>query len=188
MHQVWSRLDTRIVRGSLADLTVLRHSERLGRHLRKRSRRRNGFARSNGETEVRRRLTDREGLRHESGARSARASRARERSSSVRSPLLRVSVRKPCLRYRFWEGTLTRNLIVITAIICLAFSSSPRAHHGDADRYNQEVITVSGTVVEVQMVNPHARIVFDAMENGKTVRWKAELGAPQKVIQQCEWR
>jgi len=57
----------------------------------------------------------------------------------------------------------------------------------DADRYNQEVVTVSGTVVDVQMVNPHARIVFDAVEGGKTVRWQAELGGPQQLIKQFGW-
>jgi hypothetical protein len=66
-------------------------------------------------------------------------------------------------------------------------ASSVRAHHGDVDRYNQEVITVTGTVVDVQMVNPHARIVFDAMENGKAVRWQAELGGPQQLIKQFGW-
>jgi uncharacterized protein DUF6152 len=81
-----------------------------------------------------------------------------------------------------------RNGIVATAIICLLVSSAPAiAHHGDADRYNQEVITVTGTVVDVQMVNPHARIVFDAIENGKTVRWQAELGGPQQLIKQFGW-
>jgi Family of unknown function (DUF6152) len=81
-----------------------------------------------------------------------------------------------------------RNGIIAAAIICLlAFSAPAVAHHGDADRYNQEVITVSGTVVDVQMVNPHARIVFDAIENGKTVRWQAELGGPQQLIKQFGW-
>ena len=61
------------------------------------------------------------------------------------------------------------------------------AHHGDADRYNPEVITVTGTVVELQMVNPHARIVLDVDEAGKTVRWQAELGAPQQVIKEFGW-
>jgi hypothetical protein len=74
------------------------------------------------------------------------------------------------------EGTLTRKRVIAAAIICFACAAPSRAHHGDADRYNQDVITVSGTVVDVQMVNPHARIVFDAMEGGKTVRWQAELG------------
>jgi len=77
---------------------------------------------------------------------------------------------------------LFRSIIPVTAMICIVLASSVRAHHGDADRYNQEVITVSGTVVDVQMVNPHARIVFDAMEGGKTVRWQAELGGAQAMI------
>jgi hypothetical protein len=85
------------------------------------------------------------------------------------------------------EGALFRSIIPVTAIICVAMASSVRAHHGDADRYNQEVITVTGTVVDVQMVNPHARIVFDAMENGKAVRWQAELGGPQQLIKQFGW-
>ena len=38
-----------------------------------------------------------------------------------------------------------------------------------------------------QMVNPHARIVFDAVENGKPVRWQAELGGPQQLIKQFGW-
>jgi uncharacterized protein DUF6152 len=82
---------------------------------------------------------------------------------------------------------LIRKLIVATAFICLALAGSVRAHHGDADRYNQEVITVTGTVVDVQMVNPHARIVLDVVENGKPVRWQAELGGPQQLIKQFGW-
>jgi hypothetical protein len=69
----------------------------------------------------------------------------------------------------------------------LVWSSHAWAHHGDADRYNQEVITISGTVVDVQMVNPHARIVLDVVEDGKTVRWQAELGGPQQLIKQFGW-
>jgi hypothetical protein len=62
------------------------------------------------------------------------------------------------------------------------------AHHGDADRYIQEVIVLSGTVVEVKMINPHAHIVFDVTdENGKTVRWQAELGGPQQLIKNFGW-
>lgn len=61
------------------------------------------------------------------------------------------------------------------------------AHHGDADRYTPDVITVTGTVVELQMVNPHARIILDVEEAGKTVRWQAELGGPQQLIKQFSW-
>jgi hypothetical protein len=71
---------------------------------------------------------------------------------------------------------MTRTVALVCACLLLFAASPARAHHGDADRYNQEVITVTGTVVEVQMVNPHAHIVFDVVEGGKTVRWQAELG------------
>jgi hypothetical protein len=84
---------------------------------------------------------------------------------------------------------MNRTLLIAMSVTIgvLVWSSRAVAHHGDADRYNQEVVTVSGTVVDVQMVNPHARIVFDAEENGKTVRWQAELGGPQQLIKQFGW-
>jgi hypothetical protein len=49
------------------------------------------------------------------------------------------------------------------------------AHHGDAGRYNEDIVKVNGTVVDMQMVDPHSVIVFDAEENGKTVRFQAEM-------------
>jgi hypothetical protein len=61
------------------------------------------------------------------------------------------------------------------------------AHHGDADRYVEQVVKVTGTVVDVQMVNPHAHVVFDVEEGGKTVRWQLELGGPQQLIKQFAW-
>lgn len=77
---------------------------------------------------------------------------------------------------------------VISLAIGLLLPSSVLAHHGDADRYNQEVVVVKGTIVELQMTNPHAHIVFDAVDkDGKTVRWQAELGGPQQLIKQFGW-
>ena len=82
---------------------------------------------------------------------------------------------------------MTRSVALMCAALFLLAAPAVRAHHGDADRYNQDVITVTGTVVEVQMVNPHAHIVFDVVENGKPVRWQAELGGPQQLIKQFNW-
>ena len=62
------------------------------------------------------------------------------------------------------------------------------AHHGDAGRYNEETVTLKGTVVQLVMVNPHASIIFDVADaNGKTTRWQAELGGPQQLIKQFGW-
>jgi hypothetical protein len=69
----------------------------------------------------------------------------------------------------------------------LMVSGPVRAHHGDADRYIQEVVVISGTIVELQMTNPHAHIIFDVTEGGKTVRWQAEMGGPQQLVRQFGW-
>ncbi len=73
------------------------------------------------------------------------------------------------------------------AVGSLVFSVPVWAHHGDADRYNEEVVTVTGTVVQVQFVNPHALIVFDVNEGGKNTRFQAELGGPQQLARQFGW-
>jgi hypothetical protein len=78
--------------------------------------------------------------------------------------------------------------ILAAALVALVISvGQVRAHHGDAGRYDEEVITVTGTVVAIQMVNPHTHIIFDVVQNGKTVRWQAELGTPQQLIKQFGW-
>ena len=84
---------------------------------------------------------------------------------------------------------MNRTLLIAMSVTIgiLVWSSRAGAHHGDADRYNQEVVTINGTVVDVQMVNPHARIVLDVVEDGKSVRWQAELGGPQQLIKQFGW-
>jgi len=61
------------------------------------------------------------------------------------------------------------------------------AHHGDAGRYNEDPVTLKGTVVQLVMVNPHALIIFDVNEGGKNTRWTAELGGPQQLIKQFGW-
>ena len=77
--------------------------------------------------------------------------------------------------------------VLVAAFVVLAAAVPLRAHHGDAGRYDEDVITVTGTVVAVQMVNPHSHIIFDVVKNGKTVRWTAELGQPQQLIKQFGW-
>ena len=66
-------------------------------------------------------------------------------------------------------------------------SGAALAHHGDADRYNETIVTVTGSIVELQMINPHAIVVFDVEQDGKKVRWQAELGGPQQLQRQFGW-
>jgi len=77
------------------------------------------------------------------------------------------------------------------AVLCvgavLVLPAASLAHHGDAGRYENDVITIIGTVVALQIVNPHSHIILDVVEGGKTVRWQAELGTPQQLIKQFGW-
>ena len=79
------------------------------------------------------------------------------------------------------------SLFVLLAALLLA--SPALAHHGFAGRYDEEnPITVTGTVVEIQFLNPHSFIFFDvADKDGKTERWQAELGSANQLNQKEGW-
>jgi hypothetical protein len=62
------------------------------------------------------------------------------------------------------------------------------AHHGDAGRYEDKLTILKGTVVELQLITPHSLVVFDAVDdNGKVVRWQAEMGARTNIIKDFGW-
>jgi Family of unknown function (DUF6152) len=65
------------------------------------------------------------------------------------------------------------------SLAALLLASPALAHHGFAGRYDEEhPVTVSGSVVEPQFMNPHSFIIFEAKDaSGKTERWQAELGS-----------
>src|SRR5216117_1691497 len=62
------------------------------------------------------------------------------------------------------------------------------AHHGDAGRYEENVVVMTGTVVEVQLVDPHSIIVLDIPnDKGQVVRWQAELGGRNALAKNFGW-
>ena len=65
------------------------------------------------------------------------------------------------------------------SLAALLLASPALAHHGFAGRYDEDhPVTVSGSVVELQFMNPHSFIIFEAKDaSGKTERWQAELGS-----------
>jgi len=75
----------------------------------------------------------------------------------------------------------------LVVAIGLFLSAPAWAHHGDAGRYNEDSVTLKGTVVQLVMVNPHTQVVFDVTDGGKTTRWTAEMGGPQQLIKQYGW-
>jgi hypothetical protein len=76
----------------------------------------------------------------------------------------------------------TSLIAVCMAVGSLVLSGAVSAHHGDAGRYIEDVIDLTGTVVETQLVNPHSILVLDVTADGKTVRWQAEMGGAQQLI------
>jgi hypothetical protein len=62
------------------------------------------------------------------------------------------------------------------------------AHHGDAGRYEDTLTTLNGTLVELQLVDPHAILIVDVPdEKGQVVRWQAELGGRTVMTKQYGW-
>ena len=81
--------------------------------------------------------------------------------------------------------TLTLPLLVAGLLL----NSLPLlAHHGDAGRYEDNVVVMQGTVVEMQLITPHSIIVVDVPdESGKMVRWQAEMGGRTAMIKDFGW-
>ena len=75
-------------------------------------------------------------------------------------------------------------IAVLAGVGGLFLSAAAWAHHGDAGRYNEATIDVTGTVLETQLINPHAILVVEVDTNGKKVRWQAEMNGPQQLIKQ----
>ena len=71
---------------------------------------------------------------------------------------------------------------LMAAVIVLATTRVLVAHHGDAGRYEEHTITISGTLVSAQLINPHSSLVLDVKDpGGNVIRWEAELGSMQSM-------
>ena len=74
------------------------------------------------------------------------------------------------------------------ALILSAVTAPLWAHHGDAGRYDENLVTLNGSIVELQMINPHSIIVIDVPEaGGKATRWQAEMGGPNALSRGFGW-
>src|SRR4029078_5828007 len=78
-------------------------------------------------------------------------------------------------------------LCAVTLTVATLIPGFAWAHHGDAGRYNEDTVTLKGTVVQLVMVIRPALIIFDVNDGGKATRWTAELGGPQQLIKQFGW-
>lgn len=77
---------------------------------------------------------------------------------------------------------------VVLAVILSAVAAPLWAHHGDAGRYDEALVTLNGSVVELQMINPHSIVVLDVPDaSGKVTRWQAEMGGPNALARGFGW-
>ena len=70
-------------------------------------------------------------------------------------------------------------------VVALGLAALPRpafAHHSLANYDRQHEITLTGTVVEFQLKNPHSEIVLEVTEpDGTVTRWTAGTSSPMRL-------
>ncbi len=79
----------------------------------------------------------------------------------------------------------TRSAVVLSALVELAALSRPAvAHHSTAMFDRDKLVTLTGTVKEVQWTNPHAAIYVEtvAKSGEEPVLWVTELTSPGNLV------
>ena len=74
------------------------------------------------------------------------------------------------------------SLLALTAGLVLTQSMAV-AHHGQAGYNTGSPVTVSGSVVDFQFVNPHCIVSVDVKnEKGEMEKWQGELTSPNHLL------
>ena len=75
--------------------------------------------------------------------------------------------------------TVNRTLRTAGAVLLLT-AIRAHAHHSFAAEYDEnKLITISGSVTKFEWINPHAMLFVEGTDSeGKTGRWKFEMGSP----------
>ena len=74
-------------------------------------------------------------------------------------------------------------LVLLAAGSLLAIAGPVLAHHSFAAEYDgTQKVSLKGSIVKVEWMNPHIWIYIDAKDDsGKTVRWQCEGGPPNSL-------
>jgi len=78
-----------------------------------------------------------------------------------------------------------RNRLLLTAVIACGFAAAPLiAHHSVAAQYDRaKTVNLTGPVVKLDWINPHARLLMDVKDaEGTVTRWEVELSAPAMLM------
>jgi len=80
---------------------------------------------------------------------------------------------------------MPRLLLVMTAVIVAFAGTDARGHHSFAAEFDaNRPVTLHGTVVKMEWINPHSWIHIDVKDpaTGKVERWMVEGGAPNALL------
>jgi hypothetical protein len=75
-------------------------------------------------------------------------------------------------------------MLAVFAVGLAAMVVPALAHHSFAAEYdNKNQVTLTGTVTQVDWLNPHVRFYFDVKDDtGKVTNWQFELGSPNVLV------
>jgi Family of unknown function (DUF6152) len=78
-----------------------------------------------------------------------------------------------------WENTVQFKLFCASALILLPLSLSAVAHHAPSAIFDmRKKVSMTGTLTEVNWVNPHIIVMLDVKKDGATESWKFESNPP----------
>lgn len=82
----------------------------------------------------------------------------------------------------------TKKIFLLMAACAVSSPAMVTAHHNAASHYLlDQKITVKGVVTEFRLINPHARIYFDVVdEDGNVQKWLGE-GNASSVLRRRDW-
>ncbi len=79
---------------------------------------------------------------------------------------------------------MRKSLPIAAALGLLAMTAPMSAHHSFAAEYDaQKPVKMTGTVTQMEWINPHAWIHMDVKKpDGKVESWMVEAGAPNALL------
>ena len=78
--------------------------------------------------------------------------------------------------------------IVISAVAALALTGTAWAHHSNAHFDQGAPISLSGEVVEYQLINPHAFVYLNVEnDNGEVTEWALQTGGNVGRLIRANW-
>lgn len=69
------------------------------------------------------------------------------------------------------------------AIIAVMIALPLFAHHGNAAYETTKTVTVRGTIMDFEFINPHVMVFFEAKnDKGEIEKWQGELTSPNHLM------